>query len=146
MQVRWLVRLRHYRDQEPSITLVTSKGETSFTPDSHLTLPGPRFASASECAATQCRDLNYREHFHCLDCNSRVFVKKEEMIRHFKVSPRRPASPPYRRLFVPVAQETRRVTTTRLHALLAMRRLLPPIPLLCPQPKANPLSLLETRL
>lgn len=26
----------------------------------------------------------YREHFHCLDCNSRVFVKKEEMIRHFK--------------------------------------------------------------
>lgn len=25
-----------------------------------------------------------REHFHCLDCNSRVFVKKEEMIRHFK--------------------------------------------------------------
>lgn len=25
-----------------------------------------------------------REHFHCLDCNSRVFIKKEEMIRHFK--------------------------------------------------------------
>lgn len=27
---------------------------------------------------------DFREHFHCLDCNSRVFVKKEEMIRHFK--------------------------------------------------------------
>ena len=26
----------------------------------------------------------YREHFHCLDCHPRVFVKKEEMIRHFK--------------------------------------------------------------
>lgn len=25
-----------------------------------------------------------REHFHCLDCHPRVFVKKEEMIRHFK--------------------------------------------------------------
>lgn len=28
--------------------------------------------------------FSFREHFHCLDCNSRVFVKKEEMIRHFK--------------------------------------------------------------
>ena len=27
---------------------------------------------------------SFREHFHCLECNSRVFVKKEEMIRHFK--------------------------------------------------------------
>lgn len=26
----------------------------------------------------------FREHFHCIECNSRVFVKKEEMIRHFK--------------------------------------------------------------
>lgn len=26
----------------------------------------------------------FREHFHCLDCNSKVFPKKEEMIRHFK--------------------------------------------------------------
>ena len=43
-----------------------------------------RFANAADCGASQCRDLNYREHFHCLDCNSRVFVKKEEMIRHFK--------------------------------------------------------------
>ncbi|XP_054266338.1 zinc finger protein castor homolog 1-like isoform X2 [Macrosteles quadrilineatus] len=43
-----------------------------------------RFSSALECNNTYCKDLNYREHFHCLDCNSRVFVKKEEMIRHFK--------------------------------------------------------------
>uniref|UniRef100_A0A1B6ETM8 C2H2-type domain-containing protein n=1 Tax=Cuerna arida TaxID=1464854 RepID=A0A1B6ETM8_9HEMI len=43
-----------------------------------------RFASALECNSSYCKDLNYREHFHCLDCNSRVFVKKEEMIRHFK--------------------------------------------------------------
>ena len=25
-----------------------------------------------------------REHFHCLECSSKVFSKKEEMIRHFK--------------------------------------------------------------
>ncbi|VVC40912.1 Hypothetical protein CINCED_3A025642 [Cinara cedri] len=43
-----------------------------------------RFSSCQECGSARCRDLNYREHFHCLDCNSRVFVKKEEMIRHFK--------------------------------------------------------------
>ncbi|CAG0889489.1 unnamed protein product [Darwinula stevensoni] len=43
-----------------------------------------RFSNATECGSSYCRDLNYREHFHCLDCNSRVFVKKEEMIRHFK--------------------------------------------------------------
>ncbi|XP_059479542.1 zinc finger protein castor homolog 1-like isoform X2 [Neocloeon triangulifer] len=43
-----------------------------------------KFSSAAECGSNHCRDLNYREHFHCLDCNSRVFVKKEEMIRHFK--------------------------------------------------------------
>ncbi|KAI1301624.1 Transcription factor castor [Halotydeus destructor] len=43
-----------------------------------------RFANAAECGSSPCKELNYREHFHCLDCNSRVFVKKEEMIRHFK--------------------------------------------------------------
>ncbi|KAH1011544.1 hypothetical protein HUJ04_000893 [Dendroctonus ponderosae] len=43
-----------------------------------------KFASSVECGSTYCKDLNYREHFHCLDCNSRVFIKKEEMIRHFK--------------------------------------------------------------
>ncbi|KAE8750785.1 hypothetical protein FOCC_FOCC002495 [Frankliniella occidentalis] len=43
-----------------------------------------RFSSALECGRAFCKDLNYREHFHCIECNSRVFVKKEEMIRHFK--------------------------------------------------------------
>ncbi|XP_022245140.1 zinc finger protein castor homolog 1-like isoform X2 [Limulus polyphemus] len=43
-----------------------------------------RFANAAECGSNYCKNVNYREHFHCLDCNSRVFVKKEEMIRHFK--------------------------------------------------------------
>ncbi|GAB6019842.1 hypothetical protein CHUAL_001383 [Chamberlinius hualienensis] len=43
-----------------------------------------RFSSSAECGNNSCKDLNYREHFHCLDCNSRVFIKKEEMIRHFK--------------------------------------------------------------
>ncbi|CAG7823067.1 unnamed protein product [Allacma fusca] len=45
-----------------------------------------RYANSSECGYQQCRELNYREHFHCLDCGegTRVFVKKEEMIRHFK--------------------------------------------------------------
>ncbi|KAF0298893.1 Transcription factor castor [Amphibalanus amphitrite] len=43
-----------------------------------------RFTSAQECGFNHCIDLSYREHFHCLECNSRVFVKKEEMIRHFK--------------------------------------------------------------
>lgn len=43
-----------------------------------------KFSSSIECGSLYCKDLNYREHFHCLDCNSRVFLKKEEMIRHFK--------------------------------------------------------------
>ncbi|XP_031358714.1 zinc finger protein castor homolog 1-like isoform X2 [Photinus pyralis] len=43
-----------------------------------------KFSSSLECGNSYCKDLNYREHFHCLDCNSRVFIKKEEMIRHFK--------------------------------------------------------------
>ncbi|XP_065221006.1 zinc finger protein castor homolog 1-like isoform X2 [Planococcus citri] len=43
-----------------------------------------RFSTAMECGNNYCKDLNYREHFHCLDCNSKVFIKKEEMIRHFK--------------------------------------------------------------
>jgi hypothetical protein len=43
-----------------------------------------RFVNAADCGYSYCKELNYREHFHCMDCNSRVFVKKEEMIRHFK--------------------------------------------------------------
>ena len=29
-------------------------------------------------------DLNYREHYHCIDCNFHIFIKKEEMVRHYK--------------------------------------------------------------
>nr|XP_046917356.1 zinc finger protein castor homolog 1-like [Dermatophagoides farinae] len=45
-----------------------------------------RYANANECGNSICKELSYREHFHCnaLSCNSRVFMKKEEMIRHFK--------------------------------------------------------------
>ncbi|XP_035712778.1 uncharacterized protein LOC110856166 isoform X3 [Folsomia candida] len=45
-----------------------------------------RFGNSMECGYQQCRELNYREHFHCQECSdgTRVFVKKEEMIRHFK--------------------------------------------------------------
>ncbi|XP_036148361.1 uncharacterized protein LOC105829072 isoform X3 [Monomorium pharaonis] len=43
-----------------------------------------RYASSQECGNTYCKELGCREHFHCLDCSGRVFVKKEEMIRHFK--------------------------------------------------------------
>ena len=43
-----------------------------------------RFANASECKSEHCKRQNYREHFHCMNCDSKVFVKKEEMIRHFK--------------------------------------------------------------
>ncbi|CAG0881105.1 unnamed protein product [Cyprideis torosa] len=44
-----------------------------------------KYSNSSDCRNPSCRDLNYREHFHCLECpNRRVFVKKEEMIRHFK--------------------------------------------------------------
>ncbi|XP_023932584.1 zinc finger protein castor homolog 1-like [Lingula anatina] len=28
--------------------------------------------------------MGYKEHYHCVDCSFRVFIKKEEMIRHFK--------------------------------------------------------------
>lgn len=83
LQVRWRARSTLSTDREPWTTLVTSKGEIrdkEAGPHSFLL----RFASAAECGTSQCRDLNYREHFHCLDCNCRVFVKKEEMIRHFK--------------------------------------------------------------
>ncbi|XP_034951460.1 uncharacterized protein [Chelonus insularis] len=43
-----------------------------------------RFSSGQECGSSYCKELGCREHFHCLDCSGRVFVKKEEMIRHFK--------------------------------------------------------------
>ncbi|XP_041983403.1 uncharacterized protein LOC121736343 isoform X3 [Aricia agestis] len=43
-----------------------------------------RYSSTLECGSSYCKDLGYREHFHCMDCTGRVFCKKEEMIRHFK--------------------------------------------------------------
>ncbi|XP_015595893.1 uncharacterized protein LOC107268048 isoform X2 [Cephus cinctus] len=43
-----------------------------------------RYTSGQECGSSYCKELGCREHFHCLDCSGRVFVKKEEMIRHFK--------------------------------------------------------------
>ncbi|XP_033230377.1 uncharacterized protein LOC117181619 isoform X2 [Belonocnema kinseyi] len=43
-----------------------------------------RYSSGQECGSAYCKELGCREHFHCLDCSGRVFVKKEEMIRHFK--------------------------------------------------------------
>ncbi|CAL4065186.1 unnamed protein product, partial [Meganyctiphanes norvegica] len=42
------------------------------------------FSSALECGNPTCREHNLREHFHCIECNNKVFSKKEEMIRHFK--------------------------------------------------------------
>lgn len=42
------------------------------------------YSSALECGHLPCREHNLREHFHCLECNAKVFSKKEEMIRHFK--------------------------------------------------------------
>ena len=42
------------------------------------------YSSSAECGTKSCIELNYREHYHCLDCQQRTFVKKEELIRHFK--------------------------------------------------------------
>ena len=45
-----------------------------------------RFSSSLECGSFYCKDMNYREHFHCTVpmCKAKVFAKKEEMIRHSK--------------------------------------------------------------
>ncbi|XP_074655619.1 zinc finger protein castor homolog 1-like [Tubulanus polymorphus] len=43
-----------------------------------------RYSSFHECDGFHCRDMAFKEHYHCLDCSFRVFVRKEEMIRHFK--------------------------------------------------------------
>lgn len=43
-----------------------------------------RFNNGQECGVKYCKELSYREHFHCMDCNFRVFIKKEEMVRHYK--------------------------------------------------------------
>ena len=45
-----------------------------------------RFGSSLECGFNACKDMNYREHFHCAVpmCKGKDFAKKEEMIRHSK--------------------------------------------------------------
>ena len=45
-----------------------------------------RFGSSLECGFVPCKDMNYREHFHCAVpmCKGKDFAKKEEMIRHSK--------------------------------------------------------------
>lgn len=66
--------------RDPTTTLLINKPTTQLDYSKYVR----KFASSLECGSPHCKDLNYREHFHCLDCNSRVFIKKEEMIRHFK--------------------------------------------------------------
>lgn len=43
-----------------------------------------RYNNGNECGGKHCIDLNYKEHYHCIDCNFHVFIKKEEMVRHYK--------------------------------------------------------------
>ena len=43
-----------------------------------------RYNNGQECGGKHCMDLNYKEHYHCIDCNFHVFIKKEEMVRHYK--------------------------------------------------------------
>ncbi|XP_018574221.1 zinc finger protein castor homolog 1-like isoform X2 [Anoplophora glabripennis] len=68
------------RDAMPSTNVLLNKTTNQLDYSKYV----KKFSSSLECGSSYCKDLNYREHFHCLDCNSRVFIKKEEMIRHFK--------------------------------------------------------------
>ncbi|XP_063923888.1 zinc finger protein castor homolog 1-like isoform X2 [Zophobas morio] len=68
------------RDHVATPNLLLNKPTTQLDYSKYV----KKFSSSLECGSSYCKDLNYREHFHCLDCNSRVFIKKEEMIRHFK--------------------------------------------------------------
>ncbi|XP_052286686.1 zinc finger protein castor homolog 1-like [Dreissena polymorpha] len=44
-----------------------------------------RYNSGIECGGSHCKELGYREHYHCIDCSfQQVFAKKEEMVRHYK--------------------------------------------------------------
>ncbi|CAH1129565.1 unnamed protein product [Ceutorhynchus assimilis] len=70
----------HSRDSLSTSGLLLNKSSTNVDYSKYV----KKFSSSIDCGSTYCKDLNYREHFHCLDCNSRVFIKKEEMIRHFK--------------------------------------------------------------
>lgn len=45
-----------------------------------------KYASSNECGGIMCKDESLNEHFHCYDlqCNNRVIIKREELIRHLK--------------------------------------------------------------
>lgn len=43
-----------------------------------------RYMCSEECRSKVCHELGYKDHYHCLDCQLKVFVRKEEMIRHYK--------------------------------------------------------------
>ncbi|KAL5014907.1 hypothetical protein ScPMuIL_009177 [Solemya velum] len=43
-----------------------------------------KFHNGEICGGSHCKDLSYKEHYHCMDCSFRVFIKKEEMVRHLK--------------------------------------------------------------
>ncbi|GFO13992.1 Zinc finger protein castor, partial [Plakobranchus ocellatus] len=43
-----------------------------------------RYASSEDCSNRVCEDMGYKDHYHCLDCPMKVFIRKEEMVRHYK--------------------------------------------------------------
>jgi hypothetical protein len=62
--------------------VVTSSGLGDVLPDYNRYLK--RYMSPDECGRRECREAGYREHFHCVECKSRVIGKKEDMVRHYK--------------------------------------------------------------
>ncbi|CAG5135978.1 unnamed protein product, partial [Candidula unifasciata] len=43
-----------------------------------------RYGTGVDCGGKVCLDLGYRDHYHCLDCPQKVFIRKEETVRHYK--------------------------------------------------------------
>ncbi|KAH9490008.1 hypothetical protein Btru_036245 [Bulinus truncatus] len=43
-----------------------------------------RYGTGFDCGSKLCQDLGYKDHYHCMDCPHKVFIRKEEMLRHFK--------------------------------------------------------------
>ena len=54
----------------PKPTAISTSGGKLLLPDYSKYLK--RFESYEECTNQNCKDMNYREHFHCMDCNYRV--------------------------------------------------------------------------
>ncbi|KAJ8320738.1 hypothetical protein KUTeg_002325 [Tegillarca granosa] len=73
--------IRSVLHQQKQNSFVSGSGK-QLTPDYSTYLK--RFNNGQECGVKYCKELSYREHFHCMDCNFRVFIKKEEMVRHYK--------------------------------------------------------------